>query len=187
MNHPKPMDDSKLLSYYAPLDIFFNRCIIDPMKKNINLFETGILNINQYNVGFTSVFKKTSVFSVVIIMAVLFAFTSKVEKVNAADTGWIDASQFNGSVAFECGRNVASVYGSGGESFRIPGNVLNLPAGSYSIDIEAGYGYYWPNPNQSRQPNEDMRIKTFVDSKVVEDLNGTGGERADRDNCTQIM
>ncbi|MBI2607521.1 MAG: DUF11 domain-containing protein [Candidatus Doudnabacteria bacterium] len=101
------------------------------------------------------------------------------------DTGWIDASRFVGSVEFDCGQTVGSVWGQRGDQFTIPGHVLNIPEGSYTIDIRAHYGFYEADP-QAPQTNETMRVSTSVASRQIPDLNGHGGSRPDRDNCDQI-
>ncbi|MBI2065691.1 MAG: hypothetical protein HYT68_01330, partial [Candidatus Zambryskibacteria bacterium] len=102
------------------------------------------------------------------------------------DTGWISASQFSGPGAvIECGNPIGLVWGQIGSYFWIEPSVLNLPAGDYSIDIKAHYGFYASDP-QAPQTNETMRVYTQSDSRTISDLNGDGGQREDRDDCDQI-
>lgn len=100
------------------------------------------------------------------------------------DTGWIDARSFEGNVVDECGTLVGGIRGRTGLSFQI--FKLNLPEGHYSIDILAGYGYYFGDP-QEPQINETMRVRTSADAKDIPDLNGSGGGRNGRDNCDAIV
>ena len=98
------------------------------------------------------------------------------------DTGWINANSFGGSVGPECGSLAGLVWGQRGDSISVS---LNLPEGNYFIDIFAHYGYYQNDP-QAPQNNETIRVRTAADSVNVPDLNGSGGERPDRDDCNQI-
>ncbi|OGM97972.1 MAG: hypothetical protein A2735_02280 [Candidatus Yanofskybacteria bacterium RIFCSPHIGHO2_01_FULL_41_21] len=128
---------------------------------------------------------KSKIFIGLVVTVALASFSTAFlnTKANQVDTGWIDASQFSGSVSSLCGRYQGEVWGEGNRRFSIPASVLNLPEGSYSVDIEAHYGFY---TGSGPQTNETMKIRTTIDSKNVPDLNGDGGERADRDNCDQI-
>ncbi|MFH0890597.1 MAG: hypothetical protein V1856_01020 [Candidatus Liptonbacteria bacterium] len=117
-----------------------------------------------------------------IVILAVFGFVSYAGAASV-DTGWIGASSFSGSVEYDCGETSGLVWGQRGNYVTIPNP--NLPAGNYSIDIYAHYGYYDDDP-QAPQTNETMRVKTNDDSKYVPDLNGGGGMRADRDSCDQI-
>ena len=154
------------------------------MSKKIKLSEkTTIENLNQANIRLKGYFKGISLF-LVIVSAMVFAVAPTIAEAAFQDTGWLNASTFQGSVGSTCGVHVGSISGQSGESFRIE-NSINFPAGNYSISIEAVYGYYEGDP-QAPQTNEVMRLRTNVDSKDVPDLNGAGGGRHSRDDCTEL-
>ncbi|MDP4001224.1 MAG: hypothetical protein Q8P83_03210 [bacterium] len=100
------------------------------------------------------------------------------------DTGWIDGSAFVGSVESVCGVTVGNVWGQRGDQFSI-NNDGSVPAGTYTIDIRAHYGFYDADP-QAPQTDETMRVSTSADSRSIADLNGAGGSRPDRDDCGQM-
>src|SRR3990167_6649498 len=98
---------------------------------------------------------------VITLISLAFAgwFGGQFLSASTVDTGWIDATRFTGSVDFSCGRYSGNVWGQTGLSFAVPAYVLNLSAGSYSIDIEANYGFY-TNDSQAPQYNERMTVET---------------------------